>query len=99
MTEAQQKWVPPPEGTPCWIEIPAVDVDAAKVCVGTTIIELRANGTKKFYSSIFPNWKFREHTAKGVAPLSFYEGSSMFHISQHSPCILFVDNTLGDLAG
>jgi len=45
---AASTWSPPPTGGPCWIEIPAVDVQACK----------------KFYAALFPNWEFRPATAQ-----------------------------------
>ncbi|KAH8663431.1 hypothetical protein BGZ60DRAFT_411290 [Tricladium varicosporioides] len=52
-------YTPPQAGTPCWIEIPAVDVQACK----------------KFYSSLFPSWTFKQDTAKypedGIAMWTF----------------------------
>ncbi|KAH8819257.1 hypothetical protein F5884DRAFT_8130 [Xylogone sp. PMI_703] len=42
MSEKEQEWKPPVDGTPCWIEIPSINLEASK----------------KFYSSVFPNWSF-----------------------------------------
>lgn len=47
MSEASE-WTPPLPGSPCWIEIPAVDVPACK----------------KFYSSLFPAWEFKPATER-----------------------------------
>ncbi|RFU26565.1 hypothetical protein B7463_g9773, partial [Scytalidium lignicola] len=54
-----QQWTAPPEGSPCWIEIPSVDLEASK----------------KFYASVFPAWKFnpeiKEHVPHRVLTFSF----------------------------
>ncbi|OOQ86212.1 hypothetical protein PEBR_22428 [Penicillium brasilianum] len=55
-TEAQQKWKPPPEGCPCWVEIPARDTEALKQ--GTEIV-LTISFGKAFYGAIFPSWEWR----------------------------------------
>jgi hypothetical protein len=31
MAEEKKAWTPPPAGTPCWIEVPAVNVEASQV--------------------------------------------------------------------
>jgi len=36
-------WTPPPEGSPCWIEIPATNIETCK----------------QFYSALFPSWEFK----------------------------------------
>ncbi|KIM99145.1 hypothetical protein OIDMADRAFT_181574 [Oidiodendron maius Zn] len=45
MSEETQ-WVPPPFGSPCWVEIPAADVTACK----------------EFYSKLFPSWTWTPST-------------------------------------
>ncbi|THC90176.1 hypothetical protein EYZ11_010353 [Aspergillus tanneri] len=40
---SQQKWQPPPVGSPCWVEIPAQDVDRLK----------------EFYATLFESWEWR----------------------------------------
>ncbi|KAF8860192.1 hypothetical protein BDZ45DRAFT_800985 [Acephala macrosclerotiorum] len=45
-TEPTNCWKAPPPGSPCWVAIPAVDVQACK----------------KFYSSVFPSWEFKAGT-------------------------------------
>ncbi|CZR63044.1 uncharacterized protein PAC_12941 [Phialocephala subalpina] len=47
-TDSASTWKIPPVGSPCWIEIPAVDVQACK----------------KFYTSLFPTWEFKASTEK-----------------------------------
>jgi len=47
-TEAKQSWVPPPEGSPCWVEIPAVNIEACK----------------QFYTALFPSWEFKPETSE-----------------------------------
>ncbi|KAF7117597.1 hypothetical protein CNMCM5793_006689 [Aspergillus hiratsukae] len=42
-TKAQQTWKPPPDGSPCWVEIPARDTERLKA----------------FYGAIFPSWEWR----------------------------------------
>ncbi|GFF55908.1 hypothetical protein IFM51744_08760 [Aspergillus udagawae] len=42
-TKAQQTWKAPPEGSPCWVEIPARDTEKLKA----------------FYGAIFPSWEWR----------------------------------------
>ncbi|RDW65534.1 hypothetical protein BP5796_10226 [Coleophoma crateriformis] len=64
-TTRTQPWktsTPPIEGTPCWHQIPAVDVQACK----------------RFYSALFPSWQFIENPAKypeEFIALFNYEGS------------------------
>ena len=57
--ESASSWPIPPEGSPCWIEIPAADLA----------------GCKKFYSSLFPTWNFMDlpegYDAKQIALYSF----------------------------
>ncbi|KAG9230711.1 hypothetical protein BJ875DRAFT_144843 [Amylocarpus encephaloides] len=49
MSEAPaDKWTPPPIGTPCWVEVPAADVQALK----------------KFYAALFPLWTWTAATEK-----------------------------------
>ncbi|PMD66841.1 uncharacterized protein K444DRAFT_605837 [Hyaloscypha bicolor E] len=51
----------PPTGSPCWIDIPAVDVEACK----------------EFYSTLFPSWEFKEPTEAKLAMWSFASPSGL----------------------
>jgi hypothetical protein len=73
-----QKWTAPPVGIPCWIEIPASDVQACKVYPQLyTFVSIAAEKTplQKFYAEIFPSWDFKpatkEYTDDKIAHWSF----------------------------
>ncbi|EEQ35432.1 uncharacterized protein MCYG_08251 [Microsporum canis CBS 113480] len=62
------KWTPPSEGTPCWVEIFATDLDraaawkrAASACYDMLrlLIPPGLHVAEKFYSTVF-NWVFRK---------------------------------------
>jgi hypothetical protein len=80
MSESTEKpaWTPPPFGSPCWIEIPAVDVPSCKVVLSSPFhstslsipFPLRQIDRllifplqQKFYSSVFPTWEWRPASA------------------------------------
>jgi len=48
MSSSPANYTPPPVGTPCWVEIPAVDVKACKA----------------FYAALFPSWTWKPATAQ-----------------------------------
>jgi hypothetical protein len=60
MAEAEQKFPRPSEGTVCWIEIPAKDIQALKVRFFGVCRNLKLNGGQNFYSSVFPAWTWKE---------------------------------------
>ncbi|OCK79446.1 hypothetical protein K432DRAFT_330126 [Lepidopterella palustris CBS 459.81] len=55
----------PPEGSPCWIEIPAHDVPALK----------------NFYAALFPSWEWKpsteEYKPENIAMISFKQPSGL----------------------
>ncbi|KIX97421.1 uncharacterized protein Z520_06873 [Fonsecaea multimorphosa CBS 102226] len=58
MSSEAAAWTPPAEGSPCWIEIPARDIDKLK----------------EFYSNLFPTWTWRGDSSDSdhhVAPFQF----------------------------
>ncbi|KAF2458072.1 hypothetical protein BDY21DRAFT_363640 [Lineolata rhizophorae] len=59
MSSEAEKWIPPPMGTPCWVEIPAADVPACK----------------KFYADLFPTWDWKpateQYTEEKIAMWSY----------------------------
>jgi hypothetical protein len=60
MAEAQQKFPRPPEGTVCWIEIPAKDIQALKVRFFGVCSNIKLSCVQKFYSGVFPTWTWKE---------------------------------------
>jgi hypothetical protein len=73
MSEEAQ-WVPPPFGSPCWIEIPAVDVTACKVnsfpAVVSSLPWRNSNDPltnipwQEFYEKLFPAWTWMPSTER-----------------------------------
>ena len=54
-----------PEGVMCYVEIPAVDVQACKVsspCPLTFKVDANISSPQSFYSAVFPTWIFTEPT-------------------------------------
>jgi hypothetical protein len=70
-----QTWTPPTVGSPCWVEIPAVDVQACKV-LSSPISQSNCFSSfatryitdipyqQKFYNSLFPSWEWKPATEK-----------------------------------
>jgi hypothetical protein len=54
-----------PEGVICYVEIPAVNVQACKVsgpCLLTFKVNSNISSPQSFYSAVFPTWTFTEPT-------------------------------------
>ncbi|KIW14245.1 hypothetical protein PV08_07027 [Exophiala spinifera] len=82
MSSEANAWSPPAEGSPCWVEIPARDIEKLKT----------------FYSNLFPTWTWTSGPADPghqVATFQFKdpkgEGKSI-----HSGLAIAVNNSLTD---
>ncbi|KAL2864810.1 VOC family protein [Aspergillus lucknowensis] len=54
--QAHQQWQSPPQGSPCWIEIPARDTERLK----------------KFYATVFPSWEWRRASEEASESVHHY---------------------------
>ncbi|OAP55782.1 hypothetical protein AYL99_09934 [Fonsecaea erecta] len=50
-------WTPPAEGSPCWVEIPARDIEKLKT----------------FYSNLFPTWTWRPEVSDSGHQVAVFE--------------------------
>ncbi|KIW25885.1 uncharacterized protein PV07_09021 [Cladophialophora immunda] len=57
MSSEAQAWVPPAEGSPCWVEIPARDTEKLKA----------------FYSDLFPTWTWKSDISDAGHQVSLFE--------------------------